>query len=215
LPAKKKFVDSGFPEVLPDAIKEVTREQFSVLKSNSGVFPDFVLDLVAFGCDFRFVVEFARESGFYSLTEAQLVDLVKRNLVLVEERRSFFVEERLRLLVERCEDVIPELKVLYDEAVGIFRSLTAEGRHKEAVGYLSNLVAIQSAIGRLQDTVESVGRSVEASVVVHGDLNLRVFSSLSEAGVIVVRDEGALRERLGFSDSSSPADFIGRFRGVK
>jgi hypothetical protein len=180
------------------------------LKARSDEFPAFVLDLVAFEVPFGFVVSFAKENGFVSLTEAKLCDLVSENLDYVLNRRAEFLRARLDYLVKSSASVVPELESLYKEAKADFRLLKDEGRHKEAVGYLSNLTSMLNTIARLQDVIRDAEKSVNVSVSVHGDFNLRAINNLARDGAIVIENEDLLVERLGLSNK--PNSFIERFR---
>ena len=190
-----------------------TKDKLNSLKSNSDKFPGFVIDLVSFDIPFGEVVELAQENGFMTMTESKLEKIVEDNLDLVLSRRSQFLEERLNFLVRSSTDIIPELKSLYNEAKADFRSLKDEGRHKEAVSYLSNLTTMLNLIGRVQDVIREAEHSINVNVSTHGDLTLKVMHNLADEGAIGITDESTLLKQLGLD--IKPASFVDRFRQIE
>jgi len=191
--------------------KQIVANQLSFLKEDTGEFPGFVLDLVAFEVPFAQIVSLANEAGF-SMTPAKLYDLVKENLKVVKARRAEFAEARLKYLVENSSDVIPALKSLYDRANKTFDMLEDQKDYKEAIGYLGNLTRILDSLAKLQFQLEETEKTVNLNVFAHGDLNIKVLRTLEEKGAIQIKDEQELRNALGFGDK--PADFIERFKEV-
>ena len=198
------------PKELGAAAESISRGQLDRLKKGSDEFPAFVLDLVAFDVPFGHIVALARENGFLGLNETKLYELVQEHFDLVLEKRSEFIEERLKYLILESTSVVPELKSLYEEAKIDFQTLKNEGRHKDAVAYLSNLVSIQSNLGKLQETLKEAESSIKLNIVTHGDINLRVMERLQDSGAIVINDPTKLKKELGFEDK--PASFIEQFR---
>jgi hypothetical protein len=191
---------------------DVIEKQLAEIKGNYAEMPGFLLDLVAFECEFSDIIKVAHEAGYYSMNESKLYELVKENMESIRQRRSDFVETRLKLLVESSTEVIPNLEKLYKDALESFQSLKDTGDHREAIGYLSNLTRILDSLAKLQLQLESTEKNININVLGHADINFRILKNFENQGALKIMDESLLKTQLGMNQK--PAAFIEQFKEV-
>jgi len=185
--------------------------KFSEIKSLASL-QELALNLVAFGCEFHWVVNFCRETGYISFTEKKLIRMVKENLDYVENLRNEFSKERLEYMVLSSSDVLPKFKTLYEQCLDLLKRADSSDDFRAASQLIGKALNSLEFIGRISGEIKEAESKVQINVFGHIE-NFNLLKKFQEDGLISVLKEPELKARLGFTDK--PADFIENFRKEK